>query len=192
MAIISNRFPQVLKSIRANGTAVTAAAATSLLTSSAAAGKTTLPADFFRNVGEYLGIRAHGRFSTVITTPGTFRFDVRFGGTVVFDTLAIALATADAYTNQPWWLEIDLWVDTIGASATLFGNSRLFAANIAGAPATPPKGAFAAITPWNTAPAAGTAFDATASQQVDLFFTQTAATGSCQLHNYRLIAEVEA
>lgn len=190
--ILSNTFEQTLVSMRANGTAVTAAAATSLLTSAAAGGKFTLPANFFKNVGDRLNIRASGRISSVITTPGTARFDVRFGGTVVFDGLAVLLDTVAAHTNVAWWLDIELWLDTIGSSATLFGLGKWTCEDILGVPATAPKGVLTAVLPWNTAPAAGTSFDATASQQVDLFFTQTVATGSCQLHNYELSAKVAA
>lgn len=188
--VLSNIFPQQLVSIRADGTAVTAASATSLLTSSAAGGKFTLPANFFKNVGEKLKIRAYGRISSLITTPGTARFDVRFGGTVVFDGLAVLLDSVAAHTNVGWWLEIDLWLQAIGSSATFFGCGRWTSEDILGVPATAPKGVLSAMLPWNTAPTVGTAFDATASQQVDLFFTQTAATGSCTLHAYTLSAEV--
>lgn len=190
--ILSNTFEQTLVSIRANGTAVTAASATSLLTSTAAGGKYTLPPNFFRNVGEKLIISAYGRISSVITTPGTARFDVRFGGTVVWDGLAILLDSVAAHTNVGWHLEIEMWLDTIGSTATLHGVGKWTCEDILGVPATAPKGVLTAILPWNTAPTAGTAFDATASQQVDLFFTQTVATGSCQLHSYELSAKVAA
>jgi hypothetical protein len=44
------------------------------------------------------------------------------------------------------------------------------------------------MLPWNSAPAVGNNFDSTASQQVDIFFTQTVATGSLTVHQYELIA----
>lgn len=192
--ILENVFPQTLVKGRADGTAVTAASATSLLTGATAAAnfKYTLPANFLKTPGDKLEIRAHGRISSVITTPGTARFDVRFGATVVFDGLAILLDSVAAHSNVAWWLEIDLWLSAVGTSATMFGCGRWTCEDILGVPATAPKGVLTAILPWNTAPAAGTAFDATASQQVDLFFTQTVATGSCQLHSYELIAKVAA
>jgi hypothetical protein len=39
-----------------------------------------------------------------------------------------------------------------------------------------------------SAPAVGTGFDTTASQKLDVFFTQTVATGSLTVHNYILEA----
>jgi hypothetical protein len=42
------------------------------------------------------------------------------------------------------------------------------------------------MLPVGTAPTAGNGFDSTASQAVDLFFTQTVATGSLTLHQYIL------
>lgn len=178
-------FQQVLVESQVDGTALTAAAAASCIP---AAAKFTLPANFFDRIGKQLLVRASGRVSTVVTTPGTMRFDVRFGATVVFDGLAVALATADAYTTQGWWLEILLTCRAIGATGNLMGQGKLTSMNIAGAAATPPKGALTAMLPWNTAPAVGSNFDTTASQQVDLFFTQTVATGSLTVHQYELIS----
>jgi hypothetical protein len=42
--------------------------------------------------------------------------------------------------------------------------------------------------PYNTAPAVGTGFSSVVSQQMDLFFTQTVATGSITLHTLRIEA----
>jgi hypothetical protein len=177
-------FYETLETAAGDGTAVTAAAATTLLP---AAAKYTLRPNYFNYVGKQLLLIAHGRESTVITTPGTLRFDIRLGGTVVWDSLAVALATAEAYTNVAWKLEVLLTCRAIGSSANLIGIGTLTAHNIAGAPATMPKGALVAPLPWNTAPAVGSNFDSTASQQVDLFFTQTVATGSITLHGFSLI-----
>jgi len=167
-----------------DGTAVTAAAATTLLP---AAGKYTLPANFFA-VGKQLIVKASGRISSLITTPGTARFDLRFGGTVVFDGLAILLDTVAGHTNVGWYLEVMLTCRAIGASANLMGQGTWACEDLLGVPATAPKGVLSAILPWNSAPAVGANFDSTTTQQVDLFFTQTVATGSVQLHQYSLIS----
>jgi hypothetical protein len=188
MALYGNSYGEVIVEAQGSGNAVTAAAATSLLTGSAAQAKFTLPANYFNRIGKQLLVKAYGRISTVVTTPGTARYDVRFGSTVVFDGLAVALATADAYTNQGWELEILLTAFAIGATGNLMGQGRWTSMNIAGSPATPPKGSLVAMLPWNSAPAVGANFDTTASQQVDLFFTQTVATGSVTLHQYQLIS----
>lgn len=179
-------WQETLVTAQVDGTAHTTAAALSIIPAAAAY---TLPTNFFA-IGKQLLIKATGRFSTVVTTPGTFRFDVRLGATVVFDTQAIALATADAYTNQAWELEILLTCRAIGSgtATTLFGQGHFASMNLAGSPATPPKGGLVAALPWNTAPAVGTGVDCTATQKVDLFFTQTVATHSVTLHQYSLIA----
>jgi len=174
---------ELLIASQVDGSALTAAAAATAIPGAA---KFTLRPNFFDTIGKQLAVKATGRISTVVTTPGTARFDVRLGGTVIFDSLAIALATADAYTNVGWELEILLTCRAIGATANLFGQGRWTAPNIAGASATPPKGSLIAMLPWNSAPAVGANFDSTASQQVDLFFTQTVATGSLTVHQYSL------
>lgn len=179
------RWQETLITAQVDGAAVTAAAATTLLP---AAAKATLPPNFFE-IGKKIQIRASGRISSVITTPGTARFDVRLGGTVVFDGLAILLDSVAAHTNVGWTLDIELTCRAIGASANLMGQGTWTCEDILGVPATAPKGVLSAILPWNSAPAVGSNFDSTTSQQVDLFFTQTVATGSITLHQYELIAK---
>lgn len=175
---------ETLISAQVDGTALTAAAAASCLP---AAAKYTLPANFFA-IGKQLLIKASGRISSVITTPGTARFDVRFGATVVFDGLAALLETAAAYTNVGWDLEILLTCRAIGSAGNLMGQGKWTSPNLLGVPATAPKPALVAMLPWNSAPAVGNNFDTTATQTVDLFFTQTVATGSMTLHQFSLIS----
>lgn len=178
-------WQETLITSQIDGGTLTAAAAASCIP---AAAKYTLPSNFFSSLGKQLLIRASGRVSTLITTPGTMRFDVRFGGTVVFDSLAILPDTVAAHTNVGWFLEILLTCRAIGTSANLMGQGMLTTEDLLGVPATAPKGVLSAILPWNSAPAVGTNFDSTTSQVVDMFFTQTVATGSLICHQYSLIA----
>jgi hypothetical protein len=178
-------FTQYLINSQVDGAAVTAAAATSLLP---AAAKYTLQANYFDVIGKKLIIEATGRISSVITTPGTARYDVRFGATVVFDGLAALLDSVAAHTNVGWWLRILLTCRAIGTAGNLFGQGFWTCEDILGVPATAPKGVLTAVLPWNTAPAVGNNFDTTSSQVVDLFFTQTVATGSCLCHQFDLIS----
>ena|ERR1041384_4247179 len=182
MAIQS--WQQTLITAQVDGAALTAAAAASCLP---AAAKYTLPANYFDTIGKQLQIRASGRISSVITTPGTARFDVRLGGTVVFDGLAVLLDTVAAHTNVGWTLDVLLTCRAIGTAGNLMGQGIWTCEDILGVPATAPKGVLSAMLPWNSAPAVGGNFDTTAQQQVDLFFTQTVATGSLTLHQYSLI-----
>lgn len=178
-------WQETLITAQVDGGAITAASATSMLP---AAAKYTLPANYFQ-VGRKLQIKAAGRISSVITTPGTARFDVRFGATVVFDGLAVLLDSVAAHTNVGWILDIELTCRAIGSSANLMGAGLWHCEDILGVPASAPKGVLAALLPWNSAPAVGNNFDSTATQQVDLFFTQTVATGSVTLHQFELIAK---
>jgi hypothetical protein len=163
------------------------------LTSAAAASciptpnKITLPQNYWE-IGKQWRVTASGRISSVITTPGTARFDIRIGGVVAFDSLAILLDSVAAHTNVGWLLEVMLTCRAIGASTvtTLFGQGRWTCEDILGVPASAPKGCLTAMLPWNSAPAVGTGFDNTAANTVDMFFTQTVGTGSMTLHQFQI------
>jgi hypothetical protein len=166
----------------ADGPTLTAAAAASCIHTNA---KITLPNTFWQ-IGRVVRIRMTGRVSTVITTPGTFRFDVRIGGTVAFDSLAILPDTVAAHVNVGWSLEILLTCRSVGNGTltTLIGQGTFTCEDILGVPATAPKGVLTAILPWNSAPAVGNGFDNTLANTLDVFFTQTVATGSFTVHQY--------
>lgn len=177
-------WPQTLATAQSNGTALVAAAAASMLPSHA---KFPMAAGFLFVPGQQLWLKAGGVVSTVITNPGTVRFDIRFGATIVFDSQAILLDAVAAHAAKPWWLDLYLTLTTVGAVATLMGHGQFTSEIVKGSGAMP-VGSVVAMLPWNASPANGNAFDATASQLIDLFFTQTVATGSIQLQQYSLIA----
>lgn len=179
-----------LISAQTDGPTITAATATSCLPTHA---RYTLPAGFFKTVGKQIAIEAGGRISCVVTTPGTARFDIRFtsagGGTItVFDGLAVPLNVV-AKTNVAWYLKIMLTCRAVGGgtSANLFQWGEWVSQASIGAPGDTVAGAGTFQLPYNTAPAVGNGFDSTAAQLVDMFFTQTVATGSMTLHWYRLL-----
>jgi hypothetical protein len=166
-----------------DGPTLTAAAAATMLP---AAAKFTFPPNFF-DIGRSIRITASGRVSTVITTPGTLRFDVRLGaGVVVFDSLAILPDATAAYVTVGWYLDILMTCRAIGTTGNFFGQGKFCCTDIAGQVATPPKGAHTAILPWNSPPAVGGNVDTTISNQLDMFFTQTVATGSLTCHQFAL------
>jgi len=175
-------YRKTLVSSQGDGPTLTAAAAATCLPGQA---KFTIPAGTFDAPGKILHIWASGRISSLITTPGTARYDVRLGGTVMFDSLAILLDSVAAHTTVGWTLDITMTMRTAGSSATFWGQGTWTSEDILGVPATAPKGVLSAILPWNSTPAvSGNTFDANASQVLDLFFTQTAATGSMTVHQY--------
>jgi hypothetical protein len=179
---------ETLASISGDGTALTAASRASLL--QGAGGKQglyTLPANKLR-VGDVLHLRASGRISCVVTTPGSITFDLSAGvaGTAFFSSGVIPLNIV-AKTNVPWILDVEMIVRAIGNAANLFGQGFWLseaALNVA-VPSTGP-GPGGNTLPYNTAPAVGSNVDLSIANIIDFNFTQTVATGSVQLHNFCL------
>ncbi|MGL4442668.1 MAG: hypothetical protein ACRCU1_03515 [Alsobacter sp.] len=140
-------------------------------------------------IEKMLHISMHGRISCVVTTPGTARFDVRMGpsGTIiVFDTGALNLNVV-AKTTVPWWLEIWLTCRAVGSgtASNFMGIGRFQSEAVVGSPLPSVGGNGSLICPVGT-PAVGTGFDNTAANALDVFFTQTAATGSMTVHGYKV------
>lgn len=169
----------------ADGPTLTAAAAASALPVTA---KFTFPPNFI-TVGSKLRLTAAGRISCVVTTPGTARFDVRMGSTVIFDSGAMNLNTT-AKTTVPWWLDIILTCRAVGSSGNFMGFSRFtteaIIAGAAGAAGTNGTLISSVSGGPDTAPAVGSNVDLTVSNTFDLFFTQTVATGSLTVHDFVL------
>lgn len=170
-----------------DGPTLTAAAAASCIPTPS---RIILPNNYFY-IGRMLKICMHGRISCVVTTPGTARFDVRMGpsGTiVVYDTGALNLNVV-AKTTVPWWLEIWLTCRAVGSgTATNFMGIGCFTSEaVVGSPLPSAGGNGSLNCPVGT-PAVGTGFDNTAANALDVFFTQTVATGSMTVHGYRVDA----
>jgi hypothetical protein len=179
----NNSWYQTLITAQGAGTALTAAAAATMLPGQA---KFTFPANQLK-VGDKLGINAQGIISCAVTTPGTARFDVRFGSTVVFDTGALNLNIV-AKVNVPWFLDIELTVRSVGAStaATLWGQGKFTSEAVVGSP-LPSAGGNGVLNVPVSGLAVSTGFDSTTSFTIDSFFTQTVATGSLTLQEYELV-----
>jgi hypothetical protein len=183
----NNTWQETLLSLRGDGTALTAAARASLLQGAAAtSGLYTFPANFLPE--KLIKVKATGRISCVLTTPGTARFDITLGGTIVWDSLAINLNVV-AKTNVHWALECDLVCQAKGSgtTATLFPAQCIWTSEaVVGSPLPTAGGSGSVLLPYNTAPVVGAGFTSVVSNQMDLFFTQTVATGSIQLHTLRI------
>lgn len=179
----SNTWNQTLISAQTDGGALASAAAASALPAQAVF---TLPANTLK-IGDKLCVRASGRISCAVTTPGTARYDLRIGGNVIFDSQAMNLNIV-AKTNVGWWLDVEYVVRAVGATANGLGQGIwLSEAAIATPLPTVGPGPGGFTLPYNTAPVVGANFNSTISNVVDLFFTQTVATGSMTLHSYELI-----
>lgn len=177
-------FWQTLNTLQAAGTAITAAARTSMTVGSTQ-GRFTLPANALKVPGDQLLVKASGIISCVVTTPGTARFDLSMATTAKLDTQAMPLNIV-ARTNVPWELEMLATLTTPGtAAAWTFIGKWLSEAMINTALQATGPGPGGTMIPYSGtatgASTAGTTFDATVSNILDLNFTQTVATGSCQL-----------
>lgn len=171
----------------ADGAALTASTTpTSLLSASS---KYTLPANFFNYVGKKLRLRAAGRISTVVTTPGTLLLDFRLGSIVAFSGGAMALNIV-AKTNVTWIFEAELDCRAVGSgtSAALLGIGKWMSEAVIASPLPAVGGSGLLLLP-SSAPANGTGFDSTAAQQIDLFGTWSISNAnSVQVHQFSLEA----
>ena len=179
----SSFVPLVIGTV--DGPTLTAAAAATCIP---APSRLILPKNYW-TIGKHGKVKLAGRVSCVVTTPGTFRIDLRTGpsGTILaFDSGALNLNVV-AKTTVPWQMDIDLTCRAVGTgtTTTLFGIGRLTSEAVVGAPLPSAGGNGVLMCPVG-APAVGTGFDNTAANAVDFFFTQTVATGSFTLHQYEI------
>jgi hypothetical protein len=170
---------QIIASAYTDGPTLTAAAAASCVPTYF---PTTLPAGYWQ-IGRIWRVTITGRISVAVTTPGTLRWDVRLGGVVAADTLAV-LGNIVAKTNVGFYLEGLLTCRAVGSgtSANLMNQWKLTTEAIinTAVPTTGPGGGYA--LPWNTAPVVGTGFNSQSALTLDVFFTQTVGTGSMTVH----------
>ena len=152
------------------------------------ANRIVLPNSFFY-IGRAIKFLMNGRISCAVTTPGTARYDICMGSagtTIVYDTLAIALNIV-AKTTVPWFLEVLLVCRAVGTgtSTTFFPRGQWTSEALVGSP-LPAAGGNGSLLLPTTAPAVGAGMDNTAASALDVFFTQTVATGSMTVHNYQV------
>lgn len=176
----------LLVSANADGTALAnSTTETSILPTQA---RFTLAANFLQYAGQGLRVRAMGRISNIVTTPGTLTLRVKFGSIAVASSPAFALNTT-AKTNVTWILDWDMTVRTLGTStsATLMHSGQWQSESVIGSPAASAGGASAHMIPAS-APAVGTGFDSTVSNNIDLTAQWSVANAgnSIQVHSYKL------
>lgn len=180
-------FPQIITPRSyADGPTLTGAARASCIPVNS---KITLPNCYFEE-GKTWRLRMTGRISCVVTTPGTARFDVAIGAVVAWDSLAMALNVV-AKVSVGWTLDVLLHCRGVGNGVLtkLLGQGTWESEAVVGSPLPSVGGSGQHILPVSTAPAVGTGFDNTLQNTVDVFFTQTVATGSMTVHQY-LIEEM--
>lgn len=180
--------PELLIAAQSDGTALAnTVTATSLLPGAA---KLTLPPNWFR-IGRKLRVRASGRVSNIVTTPGTLTLDVRLGAVVVANGGAMALNIV-AKTNVTWRAEFELLCRAIGSGTTanLMWSGYYTSENVIGSPLATVGGSGSLLLPAS-AMAVGTGFDSTAAQVLDFFgkWSIADAANSIQLHTFDVTAE---
>lgn len=167
-----------------DGPTLTAAARASCIPT---ANRVVLPNNFFY-IGRAIRYQMSGRISCAVTTPGTARLDITMGAagtTIVYDTLALNLNVV-AKTTVPWYFDLTLVCRAVGATTltTFFPMSGGFNSEaIVGSPLPAVGGNGELYVPVGV-PAVGAGMDNTAASILDVFFTQTVATGSFTVHNY--------
>lgn len=168
-----------------DGPTLTAAARASCIPT---ANRIVLPNNFFY-IGRAIKVLLNGRISCAVTTPGTARYDICMGSagtTIVFDTLALNLNIV-AKATVPWFLEALLVCRAVGTgtSTTFFPRGQFTSEAVIGSPLPAAGGNGSLLVPVGT-PAVGAGMDNTAASALDVFFTQTVATGSMTVHNYQV------
>lgn len=156
------------------------------------AAKLLIPANSWF-IGRALRVRATGRISTVVTTPGTFTFTLQLGptSTIVAATSGGLGLNIIAQTNQTWDLEWLLTCRAIGNAAltTLMHTGKWTSRASLLAPATTTAGVGTTLFP-ETAPVVGTGFDATVNNTLDMFgaWSVASASNSITVHQYTVEA----
>ena len=182
---MSAGYWETLSTLQAQGTAITAAARTSMTVGSTQA-RFTLPPNKIKNIGDQFRMVATGIISCAVTTPGTARFDLGFGANVVMDTQAINLNVV-AKTSVGFALVMIGTVRAVGIAANIHWQGTWISEAGIGAPLAAVGGNAGFTVPYNTAaPGVGANFDSTVANLIDFFFTQTVATGSCTLNDFNL------
>lgn len=180
-------FYETLVTAQAAGAALSnSTTPTSLLPAGA---RQALGANFFWFPGKKIKLKASGVISTVVTTPGNFTFDFRLGSVIAWNGGASALNIV-AQTNANWDFEVEMTCRAIGQTTTanLIGLGKFISRASLNAPAVGTTTGVGTVLLPDTAMAAGTGFDSTASAIADLFgtFSVANAANSITLHQYSL------
>ena len=179
-------YSQTLASMHTAGTAVTGTSITTLLHGS---GLFTLPGGSL-NEGDEIEVCASGQMNTVVTTPGTTIFTLKFGSVAVFTSQAISLNIV-AQTNAWWEVVLRSVVRAVGngTSANLLTTGTFTSRASLNAPAVGTTNGVGVVPLPDTAPAVGTGFDSTISNLVDFQVTNS-VVGSITCMRYKLKHEI--
>lgn len=166
-------------------------ASTSTVTIIAPAARIPIPGNYFHRIGQMLQLRAWGRMSNIITTPGTLQFFFQLGasGTIIVAQSPAFALNIVAKTNVSWMLEWDLTLRSIGAAATFMHQGRFTSESVIGSPLPTAGGSGSLMIPAS-APAVGTSFDSLVTNIADLLadWSINNAGNTIQTHGYSLVS----
>jgi hypothetical protein len=180
-------YQSTLVEMQQDGTALTNSTGEASILN--AQSKIFLPSGYINRIGKRFIIRASGRVSTVVTTPGTLTLRFKLG-----PTANIAAATSQAIslnivakTNVGWFLDLGLTVRAIGSgtSANVMAQGTWQSEAVIGSAVPTVGGAGSAM--WQAAtPVVGTGFDSSVANQIDLTaqFSVANAANSIQCHTF--------
>lgn len=162
-----------------DGVAVTGASKTALTQDTIM----TLPGNYFDQVGKMVWFRVMGKYSNVITTPGTYTFTLSWGGsggTTLVVSGAMTPEAVAARTDNLWY--VDMWVKALAVGAlttslTLMAYGKVEMANDV-VPSTQALWIARYMPPGQTAVANVASLDGTVAKALTLSVTPTVATGS--------------
>lgn len=146
----------------------------------------------FARIGQMYRLRAAGKVSNIVTTPGTLTFKFWLGPTkniAVFSSGALGLNVV-AKSNVTWDMELNFQLITIGAgtAATLLTTGKWVSESVVGSPVPTAGGSGMLLLPASS-PAAGTGFDSTVANQIDLTanFSLTGNSITCQTFSFEML-----
>jgi hypothetical protein len=150
----------------------------------------TIPAGALQ-IGSLIKVKLRGRISTLVTSPGTFTFDLRIGGVVVSSFGAISLNTV-AQTNATFDAEFIGVVRTVGSgtTATILATGHFSSRATIGSGAAGTTGVYTQLLP-ETAPAVGTGFNSQSALTVDVFGTWSVANAANSITVHQALVELK-
>lgn len=170
-----------------DGTAVTAAAETIL----APAPVLTVNANIFPFPGKQVWIHANGILSSVVTTPGTFTFRLRWGTGVVGDVLLMASGACApdvaAHTSAMFWIDLFIKCTAQGPLATSLSLAVHGKVNLSSSDVTLAAQQALYMPAGNATQAIVTGLDGTINKTLTLTVQPSLTTGSVSLRDAQLI-----
>lgn len=179
-------YQSTLVEMQSDGLAVTGTAEGSLLAGQA---RIFVPSGYLNRIGKRLMIRASGRVSNIVTTPGTLTLRVKMGPTanIAIATSSAVQLNAVAKINVGWFLDLGLVVRSIGNGvlATVMAQGTWQSESVVGSPV--PSAGSAGSAMWQAAaPVVGTGFDSSVDNLIDLTAQFSLTGNSIQAHMFAL------